>query len=125
MSIALWIAAAVLALAMLGAGLLKVARSRDQIVAMGLTYAQHFPPAVITTIGVLEILAAIGLIVPAVTGIAPVLVPLAATGVAVLMAGGIVTHIRLRDPLAKSVPALVLLLLAVFIAWGRFGPYAL
>ena len=68
--------------------------------------------------------AAIGLILPAITGIAPVLVPLAATGVAIIMVGAIVTHVRLREPLGKSVPAIVLLLLAIFVAWGRFGAYA-
>lgn len=124
MSIALWIAAIVLAIAMLGAGSMKLIRSRDQLVAMSMGYAAHFPPGAIKAIGALEVLAAIGLIVPALTGIAPVLVPLAAMGVALLMLGAIITHVRLRDPLGQSVPAIVLLLLAIFVAWGRFGAYA-
>jgi len=114
----------VLALAMLGAGGMKLARSRDQLVAAGMGYAQHFPPGVIKLIGALEVLAAIGLILPALTGIAPILVPLAATGVGIIMVGAVITHIRLREPLGKSVPAIVLLLLALFVAWGRFGAYA-
>jgi uncharacterized membrane protein YphA (DoxX/SURF4 family) len=121
MSVALWIAAIVLALAMLGAGSMKLIRSRDQLVAAGMGYAQHFPPGLIKLIGALEVLAAIGLILPALIGIAPILVPLAATGVAILMVGAIITHIRLREPLGKSAPAIVLLFLAVFVAWGRFG----
>ena len=124
MSVALWIAAIVLALAMLGAGSMKLIRSREQIVAMGMRYAAHFPPGAIKAIGALEVLAAIGLILPALTGIAPVLVPLAATGVAIIMVGAIITHVRLREPFGKSVPAIVLLLLAIFVAWGRFGAYA-
>lgn len=124
MSVALWIAAIVLALAMLGAGSMKLIRSREQIVAMGMGYAAHFSPGTIKLIGALEVLAAIGLILPALTGIAPVLVPLAATGVAILMIGAIITHVRLREPIGKSAPAIVLLLLAIFVAWGRFGPYA-
>ena len=124
MSIALWIAAIVLALAMLGAGSMKLIRSREQLVAMGMGYAAHFPPGMIKLIGALEVLAAIGLILPALTGIAPVLVPLAATGVAIIMIGAIITHIRLREPIGKSAPAIVLLLLALFVAWGRFGAYA-
>ena len=124
MSIALWIAAVVLALAMLGAGSMKLARSRDQLVAMGMGYAAHLPPGLIKLIGALEVLAAIGLIVPALTGIAPILVPLAATGVAIIMVGAVITHVRLREPFGKSVPAIVLLLLALFVAWGRFGAYA-
>ena len=125
MSVALWIAAIVLALAMLGAGSMKLIRSREQIVAMGMGYAQHFPPGAIKAIGALEVLAAIGLIVPGLTGIAPILVPLAATGVAILMLGAIITHVRLRDPIGQSVPAFVLLLVALFVAWGRFGSYPL
>lgn len=125
MSVALWIAAAVLAVAMLGAGGMKLARSRDQLVAAGMGYAQHFPPGLIKLIGALEVLAAIGLILPGLTGIAPILVPLAATGVAIIMVGAIITHLRLREPFGKSVPAIVLLLLALFVAWGRFGAYPL
>ena len=124
MSIALWIAAIILALAILGAGSMKLIRSREQIVAMGMAYAAHFPPGAIKAIGALEVLAAIGLILPAITGIAPVLVPLAATGVALLMLGAIITHVRLHEPFGKSVPAIVLMLLAIFVAWGRFGAYA-
>ena len=124
MSIALWIAAVVLAIAMLGAGSMKLIRSRDQLVAVGMGYAAHFPPGAIKAIGALEVLAAIGLILPALTGIAPALVPLAATGVAIIMVGAIITHVRLREPFGKSVPAIVLLLLAIFVAWGRFGAYA-
>ena len=43
---------------------------------------------------------------------------------AVIMVGAIITHVRLREPFGKSVPAIVLLLLAIFVAWGRFGAYA-
>ena len=125
MSVALWIAAIVLALAMLGSGGMKLARSRDQLVAAGMGYAEHFPPGLIKLIGVLEVLAAFGLILPGLTGIAPILVPLAATGVATIMAGAIITHLRLREPFGKSVPAIVLLLIAIFVAWGRFGAYPL
>ncbi len=124
MSVALWIAAIVLALAMLGSGSMKLIRSREQLVAMGMAYAAHFPPGAIKAIGALEVLAAIGLILPAITGIAPVLVPLAATGVAIIMLGAVITHMRLREPFGQSVPAIVLLLLAIFVAWGRFGAYA-
>ena len=124
MSLALWIAAIVLALAMLASGSMKLIRSREQIVAMGMAYAAHFPPGLIKLIGALEVLAAIGLILPALAGIAPILVPLAATGVAIIMVGAIITHVRLREPFGKSVPAIVLLLLAIFVAWGRFGAYA-
>jgi hypothetical protein len=63
------------------------------------------------------------LILPAVTGIAPILVPLAATGLAITMVLAIVVHLR-RGEAKVIAPNLVLLALAVFVAWGRFGDYA-
>jgi hypothetical protein len=63
----------------------------------------------------------VGLILPAVLGIAPVLVPLAATGAALLFAGAVITRLRRGEKLTIVVD-LVYLALAVFVAWGRFGP---
>ncbi|MGI9197691.1 MAG: DoxX family protein [Candidatus Nanopelagicales bacterium] len=124
MNVALWIAAGLLALAMLGAGLMKLVRSPDQLRAAGMGWVDHAPSWAPKVIGLLEVLGAIGLILPALTGIAPILVPLAATGIAVLMLGAVVVHIRLKDSLREALPAIVLALLAIFVAWGRFGPYA-
>ena len=123
MNVALWIAAGLLALAMLGAGLMKLVRSPEQLRAAGMSWVDHFPPVAPKLIGLLEVLGAIGLIVPALTGIAPILVPLAATGIALLMLGAVITHIRLHDSLREALPSIVLALLAIFVAWGRFGPY--
>jgi DoxX-like family len=69
----------------------------------------------------LEILGAVGLILPVVLGIAPVLVPLAATGAAFLFAGAVIMRLR-RGEKVTIVVDLVYLALAVFVAWGRFGP---
>jgi hypothetical protein len=68
-------------------------------------------------------LAAIGLILPALLDIAPVFVPLAATGLVLVMIGAIVTHVRRKEH-AVLRANVILLLLAAFVAWGRFGPYA-
>lgn len=73
-------------------------------------------------IGGLEFLAALGLILPAVTGIATVLTPLAATGLALIMIGAIVVHLR-RNEVQGAVLNVVLLILSALVAWGRFGPY--
>jgi DoxX-like family len=69
------------------------------------------------------VLAAIGLILPAALDVVPVLVPLAAVGLAVLMVGAVVTHARRREP-QLIVVNVVLLALAVVVLWGRFGPYS-
>jgi uncharacterized membrane protein YphA (DoxX/SURF4 family) len=121
--VALWIIAGLLALAFLAAGLSKITGKREDMVTKT-AYVEDFPQGVIKAIGVAEVLAAIGLIVPAVTGIGPVLVPIAATGLVLLMAGAVATHLRRGDGFAAAVPSLVLGVLAAAVAWGRFGPYA-
>jgi MFS superfamily sulfate permease-like transporter len=68
----------------------------------------------------LEVLAAVGLILPAALGIAPVLVPLAAVGVVLLMVGAAITHGRRHEKVI--VANLAYLALAAFVAWVRFGP---
>jgi uncharacterized membrane protein len=79
----------------------------------------------IKTIGVVEILGALGLILPGITGIAPILVPVAATGLAIVMVLAAIMHLRRGDGFGAVVPNIVLFALAVFVAWGRFGPYPL
>jgi uncharacterized membrane protein YphA (DoxX/SURF4 family) len=123
MNIFLWIAAILLAIAALGAGITKVSQSREKLQSGQMKWVEDFPGGVVKLIGVLEILAAIGLILPPLVHIAPVLTPLAATGMALIMIGAIITHVRRKEnqPLPINV---VLLVLAVIVAWGRFGPYA-
>jgi hypothetical protein len=62
------------------------------------------------------------LILPALLGIVPLLVPTAALGLAIIMVGAIVTHAR-RKEMPAIVANIVLLVLAAAIVWGRFGPY--
>ncbi|WP_199443075.1 DoxX family protein [Umezawaea beigongshangensis] len=124
MNVVLWGVAGLLAAVFLHAGATKALRSREKLVASGMGWYENWPPVAIKTVGVLELLAAIGLVLPAVTGIAPVLVPLAATGLVAVMAGAVVVHTR-RAEFAWLAPNAVLLLLAAVVAWGRFGPHAL
>lgn len=123
MNAVLWIIAIVLAIAFLGAGLMKLTRPKEALASMGMGYVEDFSAGTIKAIGALEVLAAIGLILPAVLGVAPILVPLAATGLVLLMVGAIITHARRKEP-QMIVANVVLLALAAVEAWGRFGPYA-
>ena len=123
MNIALWVAAALLAIAFLATGLLKITRSKEQLAAAGMGWTEGFSPSTITAIGVAEVLGAVGLILPAVLDVAPVLVPVAAVGLALVMVGAATTHL-LRKETRMVVLNVVLLALALFVAWGRFGPYA-
>jgi MFS family permease len=84
-------------------------------------WVEDFSPGALKAIGALELLAAAGLILPAVLDIAPVLVPLAATGAVLLFVGAVITRLR-RGEKVTIVGDLVYLALAAFVAWGRFGP---
>jgi DoxX-like family len=88
----------------------------------GQGWAQDFDPNSIRLIGFVEVLGAAGLILPAVTHIAPILVPLAAIGLVLVMGGAAIVHARRHEAMNIAVNV-VLLALAAFLAWGRFGPY--
>ncbi len=122
MNTAVWIAQAVLAVAMLGAGAMKLTQSKQQLMASGsMDWTEDFPEPQIKGIGTLEVLAALGLILPALLDIAPVLVGVAAVGVVLLMLGAAATHLR-RGEGQMVVVNLVIAAIAVFIAVMRFGP---
>ncbi|MEV6306884.1 DoxX family protein [Actinoplanes sp. NPDC051861] len=123
MNVVLWIVASLLAGAFAVAGAMKLSKSREQLAASGMGWAEDFSAGTVKLIGALELLAGIGLILPAALDIVPVLVPLAALGLVLMMVGAIVVHLR-RGERQMALPAVVLLLLAAFVAWGRFGPYA-
>ncbi|WP_447003321.1 DoxX family protein [Saccharothrix isguenensis] len=124
MDLALWIVAGLLAAAYLFGGAGKVIMSKEKIASFGPSskWTEDVNPAGIKAIGVLEVLGAVGLILPAVLDIAPVLVPLAALGLAIIMAGAAILRARRRE-YKFMVADLVYLSLAAFVAWGRaFGP---
>ncbi len=117
MNVALWALQSLLALAFLGAGANKLAQSREKLLAhpmMG--WAHDFTAGQVKLVGLAEVLGAVGLVVPSATGIAPVLTPVAAGCLALLMAGATWTHVRRKEP---TVPSVVLGLLAVAVAVGR------
>ena len=123
MNVALWIIASVLALAFLAAGLMKLSQPREKLAASGMAWAGDFPAGAVKAIGAVELLGAVGLVLPAVLGIAETLAAWAALGLALTMLGAGAVHLRRKE--AKAVPVnLVLLVLATVVAWGRFGPYA-
>ena len=120
MNIALWIVAGVLAALFLASGVVKTVQPKAKLAASGFGFVEDVGAGTVKAIGVLEILAAAGLILPAALDIAPVLVPVAAVGLVVLMVGAIVTHLRRHEvqPIAMNV---ALLVLAALVALGRFA----
>ncbi|WP_418275507.1 DoxX family protein [Isoptericola jiangsuensis] len=122
MDIALWIAQVLLALVFLAAGTKKAASSKEKL-EESLPWTANVPREGVRLLGIAEILGALGLILPAATGILPVLTPIAAVALAVVMVLAAVFHARRQE--SKSVVVnVVLMLMAVFVAWGWFGPYA-
>jgi len=85
-NIVLWIIASLLAVAFLGAGAMKLTQSKEKLGANpNMGWTESFSPGVIKMIGALEVLAALGLILPAALGIVPVLTPLAALGLVLVL----------------------------------------
>ncbi|MGW9195527.1 DoxX family protein [Micromonospora chersina] len=122
MNLALWLVTGLLAAVLLGSTS-KMFVPREKIASVGRAaeWVLDFSPGALRAIGALEILAAAGLVLPAVLDVAPVLVPVTATCVALLFAGAATMRLR-RGERVTIVPDLVYLALAAFVAWGRFGP---
>ncbi len=119
MNIVLWVVQGLLAAAFLMAGSNKLMRSKEQLKPM-MAWVEDFSPQTLRIIGAVEVLGAIGLILPAATGILPGLTPLAAVGLVLTMLGAAATHLRRTEYPLIGVNA-VLLLLALFVAYGRFA----
>ena len=122
LNFALWIVAGLLA-AVLLVSTSKAFVPREKMASVGhaAEWVLDFSPGALRVIAALELLAAAGLILPAVLDIAPILVPVTATCVALLFVGAATMRLR-RGEKATIVPDLVYLAMAVFVAWGRFGP---
>lgn len=117
MNTALWIAQVLLAIVFVFSGLSKLLRSHEQL-AQQMAYVNDFSPNAIRAIGVAEVLGAAGVVLPALTDILPWLTPAAAIGLALVMLGAMATHFR-RQEYAMIAINVVLLALAVFVAYGR------
>ena len=119
MNTALWIAAALLAVVAVTGGVSKAFVPQAKLAAHpGGAWTGERSAGFVKTLGVLELLAAAGLILPAALGIAPILVPVTAACWVLLMIGAMITHLRHGE--AKFVALnLAYLAVAVFVAWGR------
>lgn len=123
MNVALWIIQSVLAVAFGLAGLMKGTQPKEKL-RKNMPWVDDVSTGTLRLIGVTELAGALGLILPAATGIAVVLTPLAACGLALTMVLAAVVHIR-RNEYSSISANVVLFALAVLVAWGRFGPYSI
>ncbi|WP_433310246.1 DoxX family protein [Micromonospora sp. CA-269861] len=122
MNLALWIAAGLLAAVALTGGITKMFVPKEKLAAInGGGWTGGASVGFVKALGVLEFLAAVGLILPAALDIAPVLVPVTAICWVLLMVGAMITHLRLDE--ARFIGLnLIYLAVAAFVAWGRLGP---
>jgi len=118
-NVVLWILQGLLAVAFAGAGVMKLTQPVDKL-AKQMSWVPRFSVSTVRFVGAVELLGGIGLILPWATGIAKVLTPLAAVGLAVTMVLAAVHHVQHKE--AKQVPInVVLFALAAVVAIGRFA----
>ncbi|MEU8008783.1 DoxX family protein [Micromonospora parva] len=119
MNLALWIAAGLLAAVALTGGITKTFVPKERLAATtGGGWTAGASVGFVKTLGVLELLAAAGLLLPAMLDVAPVLVPVTAICWVALMVGAMITHLRHGE--ARFIGLnLAYLAVAAFVAWGR------
>jgi uncharacterized membrane protein YphA (DoxX/SURF4 family) len=123
METALWILQGLLAAIFLVTGMTKLTQPRLKMAAGPMRWAADVTDAQFRAIGLVEVAGAVGLILPAALGIAPLLTPLAAVGLVLTMVGAIRTHVRYAETDRLAVP-IVVLALALLVAVGGFGTYS-
>jgi hypothetical protein len=122
MNLTLWIITGMLAAVALIGGVSKTFVPKEKLSHVpGGGWTNDHTIGFVKTLGILELLAAAGLVLPAAVGVAPVLVPITAVCWVLLMVGAITTHLR-RGEHPFVLLNLAYLGLAAMIAWGRFGP---
>lgn len=114
MNVALWIVQALLAALFLFAGGMKLVTPIEEM-----TRQIAMPGWFLRFIGVAEVLGALGLVLPGLTGIRPGLTPLAAAGLAIIMVGAVAVSVSVGGAVTALMP-LVTLLLLLFVARGRW-----
>ena len=123
MNLTLWIIAGLMAAVFLLAGANKLLIPQEKLAkAPGGGWVLDFSAGFVKALGAVEILGAVGLILPALLDIAPILVPMAAVGLALIMVGAAIVTFR-RQEFKHVLLNLTYLALLVFVTFGRFfGP---
>jgi len=119
MTYALWIVQGLLAALFLFAGGTKLILPLDVLMSMGSPNQIQLPGWFVRFIGVVEVLGALGLILPGLLRIRPGLTPLAAAGLVIIMIGATVLTL-VADGVAPALIPLVVGLLSAFVAYGRW-----
>lgn len=119
----LWILQIVLAVAFLMAGAMKVMQPKEKLLEQ-MGWVENFDGTQLRGLGAVEILGALGLVLPGLFDIIPGITPWAALGLAVMMAGAASLHFRRQEYVPEMTINVTLLVLLLIVVWGRFGDYA-
>jgi putative oxidoreductase len=114
--IALWVVQVALALAFGMIGVTKLTTSDADIIQQSGELVEKYGVGLIRFIGIAEVFGALGLILPAALRILPILTPLAAIGLAIIMSLATALHASKGEPIVTQV---AFLLLTLFVVWGR------
>ena len=118
MVVGLWIVQVLLALAFSNTASRKLVRQKGKP-SKSMAWREDFSQGTARLVGFLELLGAVGLVLPALTGVLSWLMPLAAACLALTMMGAALTHLR-RGEYETILVIAVLMVLASFVAYGRF-----
>jgi uncharacterized membrane protein YphA (DoxX/SURF4 family) len=120
-NIVLWVVQFALAVLFLSSGIAKSALPKERMIATGQTGVAPYPLPFIRVIAGLEIVGAIGLVLPQLIRVDAILTPLAAAGLAVVMVGAFVSHLRIHEPRQALAVNLPIFLLCLFVVIGRLN----
>ncbi len=118
MNIALWVIQGILAFMFGMAGMMKTFQPIDKL-AVKVPWVKDYPAGVVRFVGIAEVLGAVGLIVPLLSGILPILTPVAAVSLALVMVLAAIYHFR-KGEMKEIGFNFVLGALSAFVAYGRF-----
>ena len=118
MNIVLWIIQILLALLFLFAGGTKLVLSAEQMQSMASPNQVNLPILFIRFIGVVEVLGALGVVLPGLLRIKKGLTPLAAIGLTIVMIGAVIITIA-GDGIVMSITPIIVLVLCALVAYGR------
>lgn len=115
----LWILQGLLAAVFMMTGLMKLVMKKEAA-ADRMGYVEDFTQSQLHGIGVLELMGAAGLILPPLTGILPLLTPLAALCLALIMVGAFFTHLRRDEIIPMGIMNIMLFTMGIIVAYSRF-----
>ena len=118
MNTALWIVQGILAAMFLMAGFMKATTPKDKL-ALKMPWAARYSSGMVKFIGISQLLISLGLVLPVLTGILPVLTPIAASALALIMVFAAFDHIKAGENKAVMTNTIIFLM-AAFVAYGRF-----